>query len=230
MDKYHPPDYIIISFYVLGIMGLGTDIVELADRWGFELKVSLPVVVTDVNADKSLVACRPAVLDRTMQKEQRMVEFPEHVELLEVPVAHYSTSKGYVWVNIEPKTHGRIIFGDVDLQRYVNTGEVLDPASARFHDWNDSYFVPGEFSYARRIDPIDADVALSSLDGTSFIAIKKGGVVRISAATELQLNAPIVSLNGIAFTSMNPVFNSPIFGYAEPVVPGTPEEPKEVRR
>ena len=130
------------------------------------------------------------------------------------------------WVDIEPETHGRIIFGDVDFQRYINEGEILEPASTKFHDWNDSYFVPGEFNHARRIDPIEADVAMSSLDGTSFVAIREGGTVRISG-TNIELNGNI-SINGLVIATLNPT--SGPFSFATTVPAPAPETPKQVRR
>lgn len=197
-------------------MPLGIDIVETLDRWGFEFKVSLPVVVFDVNEDKSLVRCEIAILRRQMAQQNREVETPEYIQLPEIPVAHYSTSKGYVWVDIQPETHGRIIFGDVDLQNYIALGETLEPGSTRFHDWNDSYFVPGEFSFARRIDPIDADVAISDIDGTTGVSIKDG---------VLNLFGDEIRMNGLPIDTINP---KPPASFD--LLPPNPMPPKAVRR
>lgn len=207
-------------------MQSGKNIIESLDRWGMEFRVSLPVIVVDVNDDQSLVRVQIALKDRTMGKTDRLVENLDHQEIPDVPVAHYGTSKGYVISKIEVGTHGKIVFSDFDLTNYINSGETMDLASSRFHDWNDCYFTVGEFSFARRIDPVDADVALASIDGTSFVAIKEGGIVRISALTQLEFNAPLITVNGIAWTTMNP--NYPASFVTVP--PGTPEIPKEVRR
>lgn len=204
-------------------------IIEGLDRYGMESRVSLPVIITEVNEDQSLVRVQIAFKDRTMGKVDRLIENLDHQEIADVPVAHYGTNKGYIISKIEVGSQGKIIFTDLDLTDYIETGEVLDLASSRFHDWNDCYFTVGEFSYARRIDPIDADIAMASIDGTSCVAIKEGGVVELSAATELKFNAPLITVNGLAWTSTNPIVY-PFAGTYEVIPPGIPKEPKEVRR
>ncbi len=193
------------------------------------LRVSMPAIAMEVNEDQSLALVVPAYRERVMGQD-RVTEFEDMQPIADVPIAHYSSNKGYVLTKVEAGCHGEIHFCDFDLQNYIESGEIFDVKTRRFHHYSDCFFVPGGFSYARRIDPIDADVAIASIDGLNCVAIKEGGIVDISAATQLNLNAPMVTLNGIAFTSMNPIFNAPIFGTATPVVPGVPKEPKQVRR
>lgn len=92
-----------------------------------------------------------------------------------------------------------VLFNDIELDNWQVNGGTTTPQSGRVHDLSDGIAFVGIRNQTRNLTDISTTTTqLRSDDGETFIEVNGSGeIITIAAPTQINLNSPIVTVQGI---------------------------------
>jgi len=127
-----------------------SDIKEFADRYNMDIRVGIPVTISDYDAENLCATATPAYKERIMGENDRAVVYEELQPIAEVP---FADGWGTRFIP-EDDDHGWLFFSDVSLENYITTRDgTQDLNTAAFHDYSDCFIAPLETAKVDRPDP-----------------------------------------------------------------------------
>ncbi|OWK42204.1 Gp138 family membrane-puncturing spike protein [Fimbriiglobus ruber] len=125
-------------------------------------------------------------------------------QVASVPVARWGAGGFLVYFPVASGDKGWLIANDCDISIYKQTGEQSPPNTNRQHDFGDGWFLPDTaVGGATLADP--GKCCVQSTDGTTSITMG-GGVITLTAPTEIVLDTPLVSIAGQIIGGTNPAY------------------------
>jgi len=165
---------------------------EQATMW-----TALPVYVVEYNPAQMTCDLQPTTQCRQQNPDGSFVYVSVPV-LRDCPVI-FPTGGGFTLTfPIAPGDEGLAIFSSRCIDAWWMNGGVQAPTEIRMHDLSDGFYLPGCRSTPRVLANLSTGTTqLRSDDGKTFIEVAGGGIVNITAPTEINLNSPVVNVAGI---------------------------------
>jgi hypothetical protein len=170
--------------------------------------------ITEYDADRNAVKIRLCVKSMRTEDPANMttVEMPV---LEDIPVQQFGSGKLLFSVPPAVDSYGTLFFSDRDLEAWLITGGIVDPANMRRWDLSDAIFMPGLYPFvvdgdngqieeAIKNDRIsmrtrsglteisvlsDESISVNVNDGKASVVIDKDGNVTITTAGDLSATA-----------------------------------------
>ena len=161
------------------------------------LWTAMPVSVISYNPELQTISAQINV--QAQQRDQYgKITLLTIKPLLDCPVM-FPTGGGFTLTfPINAGDEGLIIFASRCIDNWYQNGGVQPPYELHMHDLSDGFYLPGCRSNPRALSsPSTLTCQLRSDDGETFVEIAAGGIVNISAPTEINLNTPIVNVQGV---------------------------------
>lgn len=182
-------------------------------------------------------ATRNAVKVRLCVKSMR-TEDPENLTTVEmpiledVPVQQFGSGKLLFSVPPAVDSYGTVLFSDRDLEAWLSTGGIVDPANMRRWDLSDAIFIPGLYPFvvdgdngqieeAIKTDRVsmrtrsglteisvlsDESITVNVNDGNATVTIDKDGNVSLTTKGDLTATADgDVSITGASVSVSGPL-------------------------
>jgi len=165
---------------------------RMGEKWGTDLRVSIPGIVQNFDPIEQTVTVQPAIKERIVDGTGTvsMVNLPL---LLDVPVVLPRAGGFVLTMPISQGDECLVIFSDSCIDAWWSQGGVQVQAEKRRHDLSDGFAVMGTWSQPRRIANYSTNSAqLRSETGTSVIDIKPD---------EIDIVSNVVKINGVNFSS-----------------------------
>lgn len=114
----------------------------------FETHVCLPAIVQSFNNKEQTVEVQPCIRENFTNQdgETQYVEYPL---LINVPVVYPGSSEFFIHFPLKKGDEGIVIFADLSIDNWFESGGVQNPIEYRRHDLSDGFFIPGVFSKPR---------------------------------------------------------------------------------
>lgn len=148
------------------------------------------------------------VLSTNPQGVQTIRSYPL---LVNVPVAFQGGGGYTLTFPIAPGDECIILFNDRELDNWQINGPGYAPTSARLHDLSDGIAIVGIRNQNRALSSVSTSmVCLRSDDNTLNVELDHtGGIATITAPQQINLNAPIVAIQGVIdVLNINAIANS----------------------
>ena len=164
---------------------------------------AVPCVVTKFvqnGADEPYVNAIPS-LRRKNYGDERVIEYENKEEIEEIPISYFSTQQFAITVPIAEGDRGWLVSSDFNIDEWDISGDpIADPDDASFKNFGNScWFVPGLWPRPKGLVEYNTEaIHLRTLDDTTNITLGVDGIIELNAMTQLNLNAPIINMNGIA--------------------------------
>jgi len=165
---------------------------RMGEKWGTDLRVSIPGIVQSFDPIEQTVTVQPAIRERIVDGEGtvNMVNLPL---LLDVPVVLLRAGGFVLTMPVVPGDECLVIFSDSCIDSWWSQGGVQVQAEKRRHDLSDGFAIMGTWSQPRRIVNYSTNSSqLRSEEGTSLIDIKQD---------EIDIVSNVVKINGVNFSS-----------------------------
>lgn len=165
---------------------------EQAGLW-----TALPAFVNGYDPVAMTVSVQTTIRARVRAPDGSMTFVP--LPLLEDCPVHFVSGGGFtLTVPIEPGDEGLVVFSSRCIDGWWQLSGVQSPPEIRMHDLSDGFFIPGFRSQPRKLANISTTTAqLRSDDGTTYVEVQGGGVVKVVAPTGIILDTPIVTVTGV---------------------------------
>lgn len=163
----------------------------LADTW-----TALPAKVVSFDASKQTVSALPsAKIRRGLPNGKR--DYLALPLIPDVPV-HFPSGGGYTLTfPIAPGDECLLVFASRSIDAWYAAGGQQEIRDARMHDLSDAFALVGIRSQPRKLSGLSANVQLRSDNGSLFVELNAaGGVVKITAPTQIVLDSPMVVTTG----------------------------------
>ena len=168
---------------------LGSTIAEAMKSAGTSIRVAIPGIVRGWDAATQTVRVQPAICEQiSVGGEVQEMEIPI---LVDVPIV-MPNAGGYCFV-AAPKDGDEclVIFADMCIDAWWQSGGVQSQAEKRRHDLSDSFAIMGCWSQTRKPVIPEDGCRLQNVEGTAGISIN-GGTVNIFGS---------VTINGSSYAS-----------------------------
>jgi len=174
--------------------------VSLSEEIRKQINCARPGVIQSFDASNQTVTVQIAQQQVTSVQPDGTRTTATYSPLVNVPV-FYPCGGGYT-LTFPIKTGDEciVIFNDRELDNFMLSGGTLSvPSTPRLHDWSDAYALVGIRSYPRSLSGVSTSTAqLRSDDGATFVEIDgTGQIVTITAPTQINLNSPLVTVQGV---------------------------------
>lgn len=114
-----------------------------------------------------------------------------------LPVFTYGAGGFLISVPIVPGSIGWILASDRDISLYMQNASSSPPNTNRMHSFSDGWFIPDySASNITFSSADDANLIISSLDGTTKITVGPGGI-NLSSPVAVNITSPILTHNGV---------------------------------
>lgn len=197
------------------MQNLSDMIMKISKMTSDAVRVSLPATVVSFDSGKAVVSI-------DIDDDE-----PGEIEIGNVPVIFPSSKTFGIFFNIEPGSKGMLVFSDVNLDSWIDTGESSSPKTKRRHNINDACFYPGVVTSSKFVYSGEG-VFIGKKDGSNGIEINNGVIVnsgteRLVTASELQsiINSLISILNTHTHTYAEGVVGAPVVPFENVEVNGT---------
>jgi hypothetical protein len=149
----------------------------------------LPAVVVAYDPATNRATVKPQIVQVTTGNEQ-----VARAQVASVPVARWGAGGFLIYFPVQTGDKGWLIANDRDISIFKQTGDQSPPNTNRLHSFEDGWFLPD--SALDAASPMDAGkCCLQSYDGLTSITLG-GGIITLTAPTEIVLNTPLVSIAG----------------------------------
>lgn len=114
----------------------------------FETHVCLPAIVQEFDSREQTVSVQPCIREKFTNQngESQYVDYPL---LINVPVVFPGSSTFFLHFPLKQGDEGIVIFADLSIDNWFESGGVQNPIEYRRHDLSDGFFIPGVFSEPR---------------------------------------------------------------------------------
>lgn len=176
------------------------DDAEEAARLAFEgqqsgLWTAIPSIVQSVDLEKQTLSAQPAIQGEVLS-ENGITSYVNLPLLVDVPIC-FPRGGGYVLTfPIAAGDEVLIVFSSRCIDSWWQSGGVQKAAEFRMHDLSDGFAILAPTSQPKKVANVSANsVELRNEAGTNSVKIS-AGIVSVKAATEIKLDAPLITING----------------------------------
>lgn len=165
---------------------------RMFEKWGTDLRVSIPGIVQSFDPIEQTVTVQPAVKERIIGPEgdMEMVNLPI---LLDVPIVFPRAGGFVLTMPVQAGDECLIIFADMCIDSWWSQGGVQVQAEKRRHDLSDGFAIMGTWSQPKRVVNYSTTSAqLRAENGSSLIDVKPN---------EIDIVSNTVKINGVNFNS-----------------------------
>jgi phage baseplate assembly protein gpV len=159
----------------------------------------LPAEVIAYDATTNRAQVQPQIVQVTTGGEQ-----VSRAQVASVPVARWGAGGFLLYFPVRTGDKGWLIANDRDISLYKQTAVQSAPNTHRLHTFEDGWYLP-DSALADASLADSAKCCLQSLDGTTSVTLG-GGVITLTAPTEIVLDTPLVSIAGQIISGTNPAF------------------------
>lgn len=166
---------------------------SLSDKLAFDLRVAIPGIIQSFDSKRQTVTVKLALRERVVL--DGTPEWTEIPELLDVPVFINSGGGYCLTMPIAPGDDCLVVFGDMCIDGWWQSGGVQNQVERRRHDLSDGFAIVGFRSQPNAVSNYSASAAqLRNKSGSAYIEIK-GDEINIVASGKVKVNGKTIYLN-----------------------------------
>lgn len=152
---------------------------------------AMPGIVQSVDFDSMTCEVQPTI-QGTIEDENGNVQYIALPLLLDVPIVFPSAGGFLITFPMAQGDEVLVVIASRCIDSWWQLGGVQKPMEARMHDLSDGFAIPGPKSQPKVVDNISTTaVQIRNDAGTSYIEIAASGLIKLSSATGIELDAPI---------------------------------------
>lgn len=162
---------------------------RLSEKISSDIRVAMPGIIDSYDAATQTATIQPAVQERIVLDGK--VQFVKLPLLVDVPV-QFPRSGGFaITFPVSKGDECLVVFGDMCMDAWFSNSGVQTQIEKRRHDLSDGFAILGFRSQPYKTQNVSANsLQLRNASGNTCIDIKDG---------EININAPIVKINGIQY-------------------------------
>jgi len=169
------------------IGGMRTALTTLAESREADLRVAMPGIITYFDSVEQVVNVQPAIAENVVQSNGTVVS-TQLPELLDVPIVIPQCAGYALTMPIAVGDECLVIFGDMCIDAWWQSGGVQGQVERRRHDLSDAFAIVGIASQPNVLPNYNTEaMELRTHDGNTKIKIASG---------RIDLNAAKVYYNG----------------------------------
>ena len=129
---------------------------ELSKQISNNLRVCIPAKIISIDYDKMTCQCQPLIREkmRLASGEYYGVDLPL---LLDVPIVYPGSTDFSITFPISVDDEGLVIFSDMCIDAWWQSGDIQDQFEVRRHDLSDGFFIPTQLSQPKKYSEIDQE-------------------------------------------------------------------------
>lgn len=162
---------------------------------------AMPCIVNSVDLDKQTLECQPAITGEITAADgtTKRVNLPI---LVDVPICWPRAGGFALTFPIAKDDEVLVVFSSRCIDSWWQNGGIGEPAESRMHDLSDGFAILAPTSQPKKLTGVSSsNVQLRDEAGTTFLEIDKAGKMKMTAAAEIDMIAPIVKINGVNFST-----------------------------
>lgn len=161
-----------------------------------EIWTALPGVVASVDLAAQTVAVQPAI-QGSVSAPDGSVQNVNLPLLVDVPIVWPRAGGFALTFPIKAGDEVLVVFASRCIDSWWQSGGVGQAAEVRMHDLSDGFAILAPTSQPKKLNGVsDANVQLRDEAGTTFLEITPDGKARLVAASQIDIEAPTINLNG----------------------------------
>lgn len=127
---------------------------ELSKQIKNNIRVCIPAKIVSIDYDKMTCQCQPLIREkmRLSSGEYAGIDLPL---LLDVPIVYPGSLNYSITFPLNVDDEGLVIFSDMCIDTWWQSGDVQDQFEVRRHDLSDGFFIPAQMSQPRKYSVID---------------------------------------------------------------------------
>jgi len=140
------------------------------------LRVAIPAKITSINYAKSTCECQPLIRERLRMSDGKYssVDLPL---LLDVPIIFPGSSDYSITFPLSVGDEGLVIFADMCIDSWWQSGDIQDQFETRRHDLSDGFFIPAQMSQPKKYANIsNSDLEIKHRSSGNGLKITSSGV------------------------------------------------------
>ena len=143
----------------------------LLDNFTANIRVAIPAIIQSFDAATQTVTAQPSIRERTRDKEGNL-KFLELPLLLDVPLVLPKSGNFILTMPVQAGDECLIIFADMCIDSWWQSGEVQNWNDKRRHDLSDAFAILGTWSQPNKIDNFStASTRLRTLNGLTYVEV-----------------------------------------------------------
>lgn len=158
-----------------------------------KLRVSMPGIIEEFNAENQTATVRPAIREKIIVNgEAHMMQLPL---LLDVPAVFPRAGGFYLTFPVKPGDECLVVFGDMCIDGWWQSGGVQNQMETRRHDLSDGFAILGVGSVPEAVPDYSEDsVQLRNEDNDTHVEITEDKDINIRAAKNVNVFAENVNV------------------------------------
>lgn len=179
-------------------IGDQTEIIRKAlNNSSFNLRVCCPGIIQSFDPDK--ITCTVILALRENLNFSGELEWVEIPPLTDVPVQILGTSDYFITFPIVKGTECLVVFGDMCIDAWWQSGGVQNQVEKRRHDLSDGFAIVGPRSQANLVSDYSMEgVQLRNKSGNALVSIQ-GNTINISTTGTVNIGSGDVIINSRVF-------------------------------
>ena len=161
-----------------------------------EIWTALPGVVASVDLAAQTVAVQPAI-QGSVSAPDGSVQNVNLPLLVDVPICWPRAGGFALTFPVKAGDEVLVVFASRCIDSWWQSGGVGQAAEVRMHDLSDGFAILAPTSQPKKLNGVSsANVQLRDEAGTTFLEITPDGKARLVAASQIDIEAPTINLNG----------------------------------
>ena len=161
-----------------------------------QIWTATPAIVQAVNLAAQTLSVQPAI-QGTLSNPDGTTQTVNLPLLVDVPIVWPRAGGFALTFPIAVGDEVLVVFGARCIDSWWQSGSVGAPAEARMHDLSDGFAILAPTSQPKKLIGVsNANVQLRDEAGTTFLEITPDGKARLVAASQIDIEAPTINLNG----------------------------------
>lgn len=167
-----------------------------------QIWTALPGVVSGVDLEKQTVSVQPSI-QGSVSSEDGSTQSVNLPLLVDVPICWPRAGGFALTFPVKTGDEVLVVFASRCIDSWWQSGGVGAQAEVRMHDLSDGFAILAPTSQPKKIASVSsANVQLRDEAGTTFLEITPDGKARLVAATQIDIEAPTINLNGGSVLNM----------------------------
>ncbi len=161
-----------------------------------QIWTALPGIVSGVDLSKQTVSVQPSVQGSVSDSSGNITNVNLPV-LVDVPIVWPRAGGFALTFPIKAGDEVLVVFSSRCIDAWWQSGGVGQAAEVRMHDLSDGFAILAPTSQPKKLNGVsNANVQLRDEAGTTFLEITPDGKARLVAASQIDVEAPTINLNG----------------------------------
>ena len=134
----------------------------LQDKVNKEIRCAIPAKIISIDYNEVTCSCQPLIMEKVKDESGNIVSVELPV-LLDVPIVFPGSSKFCITFPLSPGDEGLVIFADMCIDSWWQSGDVQEQFEIRRHDLSDGFFIPSQMSQPNKYTSISqSDLEIKS--------------------------------------------------------------------